>query len=211
MDQNKENFTFDEVCDLINQRLDNARERESDELFDYILNRKIHQDKITKKELENIFQNYKLGVDAEDLDKMLSYMTDNNDEDTEKNDELLFEENEEDEEEYKQSKKKKNKIKNESIELYYKINKEKYKEIESKFSQLQLKVKFSDDPKFLREGKLYTFKDGIFSVYDNKFFKKTNEIQLLPDIYLISAIQLNNNDLVLALKIKEEKFTTWYK
>ena len=28
---------------------------------------------------------------------------------------------------------------------------------------------------------------------------------MLPDIYLISAIQLNNNDLVLALKIKEEK------
>ena len=80
------------------KRLDNARERESDELFDYISNRKIHQDKITKKELENIFQNYKLGVDAEDLDKMLSYMTDNNDDDTEKNDELLFEENEEDEE-----------------------------------------------------------------------------------------------------------------
>ena len=97
-------------------------------------------------------------------------------------------------EEIKEIIEKKNKIKNESIELYYKINKEKYKEIESKFSQSQLKVKFSDDPKFLREGKLYTFWNGIFSVYDNKFFKKTNEIQLLPDIYLISAIQLNNND-----------------
>ena len=66
-------------------------------------------------------------------------------------------------EEIKEIIEKKNKIKNESIELYYKINKEKYKEIESKFSQLQLvKVKFSNDPKFLREGKLYTFKDGIF-------------------------------------------------
>ena len=121
MDQNKENFTFDEVCDLINQRLDNARERESDELFDYISNRKIHQDKITKKELENIFQNYKLGVDAEDLDKMLSYMTDNNDEDTEKNDELLFEENEEDEEEYKQKKKKKkiNYVTREQFKKFY--------------------------------------------------------------------------------------------
>ena len=121
MDQNKENFTFDEVCDLINQRLDNARERESDELFDYISNRKIHQDKITKKELENIFQNYKLGVDAEDLNKMLSYMTDNNDEDTEKNDELLFEENEEDEEEYKQSKKKKkiNYVTREQFKKFY--------------------------------------------------------------------------------------------
>ena len=87
----------------------------------YISNRKIHQDKITKKELENIFQNYKLGVDAEDLDKMLSYMTDNNDDDTEKNDELLFEENEEDEEEYKQSKKKKkiNYVTREQFKKFY--------------------------------------------------------------------------------------------
>lgn len=135
---------------------------------------------------------------------MLKYFRDKNNDDDYRFD-LYHEEKVKTPEEIKEIIEKKNKIKNESIELYYKINKEKYKEIESKFSQSQLKVKFSDEPKFLREGKLYTFKDGIFSVYDNKFFKKTNEIQLLPDIYLISAIQLNNNDLVLALKIKEEK------
>ena len=136
---------------------------------------------------------------------MLEYFRDKNKDDDYYRFGLFHEKKVKTPEEIKEIIEKKNKIKNESIELYYKINKEKYKEIESKFSQLQLKVKFSDDPKFLREGKLYTFKDGIFSVYDNKFFKKTNEIQLLPDIYLISAIQLNNNDLVLALKIKEGK------
>ena len=136
---------------------------------------------------------------------MLEYFRDKNKDDDYYRFGLFHEKKVKTPEEIKEIIEKKNKIKNESIELYYKINREAFKEIESTFSQLQLKVKFSDDPKFLREGKLYTFKDGIFSVYDNKFFKKTNEIQLLPDIYLISAIQLNNNDLVLALKIKEEK------
>ena len=136
---------------------------------------------------------------------MLEYFRDKNKDDDYYRFGLFHEKKVKTPEEIKEIIEKKNKIKNESIELYYKINREAFKEIESTFSQLQLKVKFSDDPKFLREGKLYTFKDGIFSVYDNKFFKKTNEIQLLPDIYLISAIQLNNNDLVLALEIKEEK------
>ena len=136
---------------------------------------------------------------------MLEYFRDKNKDDDYYRFGLFHEKKVKTPEEIKEIIEKKNKIKNESIELYYKINREAFKEIESTFSQLQLKVKFSDDPKFLREGKLYTYKDGIFSVYDNKFFKKTNEIQLLPDIYLISAIQLNNNDLVLALGIKEEK------
>ena len=90
--EDQENFTFDEVCALINEKLDEARERESDELFDYISSRRVQRDKITKKELGNIFLNYKLGVEAEDLDKMMNYMV-NNDE-SEQN-----EENEEDDDE----------------------------------------------------------------------------------------------------------------
>ncbi len=107
--EDKENFTFDEVCALINKRLEVARERESDELFDYIASKKNQRDKITKKELENIFNNYKLDVEQEDLDKMMNYMV-NNDE-TEPNDELLFEENEEDEEDELNNKIKENKKK----------------------------------------------------------------------------------------------------
>ena len=92
--EDQENFTFDEVCELINEKLDDARERESDELFDYISSKKFQREKITKKELENIFNNYKLGVEAEDLDKMINYMV-NNDE-SEQN--ASAEENEEEEE-----------------------------------------------------------------------------------------------------------------
>ena len=98
--EDQENFTFDEVCALINEKLDEARERESDELFDYISSRRVQKDKITKKELENIFSNYKLGVEDEDLDKMMNYMVNNDD---------LEQNEEEDEEEIKIDINKKNK------------------------------------------------------------------------------------------------------
>ena len=105
--EDQENFTFDEVCKLINEKLDDARERESDELFDYISSKKFQREKITKKELENIFNNYKLGVEAEDLDKMINYMV-NNDE-SEQNATAEENEEEEDEEEIKIDINKKNK------------------------------------------------------------------------------------------------------
>ena len=124
MEPDKENFTFDEVCALINKKLEHARERESDELFDYISSKKNQREKITKKELENIFSNYKLGVEEEDLDKMLNYMV-NNDE-TEPNDELLMEENEDDEDDelnnkIKETKKKKkiNSVTREQFKKFY--------------------------------------------------------------------------------------------
>ena len=104
--------------------MEHARERESDELFDYIASKKNQRDKITKKELENIFSNYKLGVDEEDLDKMLNYMV--NSEETEPNDELLMEENEEDEDDeinnkIKEIKKKKkiNSVTREQFKKFY--------------------------------------------------------------------------------------------
>ena len=95
----QENFTFEETCNIIKERLEDAREREAYELFGYISTKKSYTDKISKKELENIFENYKLGVDAEDLEKMMNYMV-NNDE-TEPNNESSVEENEEDEEDNK--------------------------------------------------------------------------------------------------------------
>ena len=107
MPADQENFTFDETCALIKGRLEDARERESDELFSYISNKKTYTDKITKKELENIFNNYKLGVEAEDLEKMMNYMV--NTDETEPNNDISIEENEEDEEEIKIEKKKKKK------------------------------------------------------------------------------------------------------
>ena len=121
MPEEQENFTFDELCTIISDRLEDARERESDELFNYIASKKNHVDKITKRELENIFDTYKLGVDKEDLEKMMNYMA-NNDE-TEQNEELLMEENEEDEEENKieeiKKKKKINSVTREQFKKFY--------------------------------------------------------------------------------------------
>ena len=63
--------------------------------------------KISKKELENIFSNYKLGIEQEDLNKMINYMVSTDE--VGQNNELLSEENEEDEEEIKIEENKKNK------------------------------------------------------------------------------------------------------
>ena len=119
--EDQENFTFDEVCALINEKLDEARERESDELFDYITSKKYQREKITKKELENIFNTYKLGVEAEDLDKMVNYMVNNNE--SEQNDEAEENEEDEDEEESKIStnkkKKKINSVTREQFKKFY--------------------------------------------------------------------------------------------
>ena len=121
MPEDQENFTFDELCTIISDRLEEARERESDELFNYIASKKTYVDKITKRELENIFDNYKLGVDKEDLEKMMNYMA--NSDETEQNEELLVEENEEDEEENKieeiKKKKKINSVTREQFKKFY--------------------------------------------------------------------------------------------
>ena len=125
MPDEQENFTFEELCAIISPRLDEAKERESDELFNYISSKKNYVNKISKKELENIFSNYKLGIEEEDLNKMINYMV-NNDE-FGQNNEQLSEENEEDEEEIKieESIKKKKKINSVTREQFKKFYTEK--------------------------------------------------------------------------------------
>ena len=67
---------------------------------------------------------------------------------------------------------KKNKLKNESLDLYYKIDSQKRKELESAFSQLKLKIKFDSEPKILKEGKFYILSKAGFKMYDSKLFNK---------------------------------------
>ena len=122
MSDEQENFTFEELCAIISPRLDEAKERESDELFNYISSKKNYVNKISKKELENIFSNYKLGIEQEDLNKMINYMV--NTDEVGQNNELLSEENEEDEEENKieeniKKKKKINSVTREQFKKFY--------------------------------------------------------------------------------------------
>ena len=125
MSDEQENFTFEELCAIISPRLDEAKERESDELFNYISSKKNYVNKISKKELENIFSNYKLGIEQEDLNKMINYMVSNDE--FGQNNEQLSEENEEDEEEIKieESIKKKKKINSVTREQFKKFYTEK--------------------------------------------------------------------------------------
>ena len=122
MSDEQENFTFEELCAIISPRLDEAKERESDELFNYISSKKNYVNKISKKELENIFSNYKLGIEQEDLNKMINYMVSTDE--VGQNNELLSEENEEDEEENKieeniKKKKKINSVTREQFKKFY--------------------------------------------------------------------------------------------
>ena len=118
---NIQNNIKKESKDFNNKEKANSNEEESDELFNYIASKKTNVDKITKRELENIFDNYKLGVDKEDLEKMMNYMA--NSDETEQNEELLVEENEEDEEENKieeiKKKKKINSVTREQFKKFY--------------------------------------------------------------------------------------------
>ena len=122
MSDDQENFTFEELCAIISPRLEEAKERESDELFNYISSKKNYVNKISKKELENIFNNYKLGIEQEDLNKMINYMVSTDE--IGQNNELLSEENEEDEEENKieeniKKKKKINSVTREQFKKFY--------------------------------------------------------------------------------------------
>ena len=91
---------------------------------------------------------------------------------------------------------KKNKLIKQSLELYKKIDNQKMKELVSAFNQITLKVIFNGKPKILREGIFYTLSDSCFKMYDSEYFKKLLEIKF--NSLIISAIQLDNNDLIFA-------------
>ena len=97
--KDKEFYTFDDVCDLVKDKLIESKSRESDELFDYIVSNKSKNTEInrmTKKQLMNAFEENEIHIEPNEIDEMLEYM--NKDEATEE------EENEEDEEHHKNKK-----------------------------------------------------------------------------------------------------------
>ena len=69
----KELYTFDDVCDLVKEKLNESKERDSDELFNYIVNSK-EKNKMTKKQLIDAFKGNDIDVDEKEIDKMLDYM-----------------------------------------------------------------------------------------------------------------------------------------
>ena len=70
----KELFTFDDVCDLITEKFEEAKESDADELYDYIVNNKNDSSKITKKQISNAFQSCNIDLDEKEIDKMIDYI-----------------------------------------------------------------------------------------------------------------------------------------
>ena len=70
----KELYTFDDVCDLIKEKLLEAKAREADELFSYITNNKNENNRMTKKQLAEAFKSKEIDVEEKELDKMFEYM-----------------------------------------------------------------------------------------------------------------------------------------
>ena len=94
--KDKEYYTFDDVCDLVKEKLAEAKSKESDELFDYIVSNKNNKNELntmTKKQLINAFEENELHIEPNEIDEMLEYMN--------KEEGAGAEENEEDEENMK--------------------------------------------------------------------------------------------------------------
>ncbi len=72
--KDKELYSFDDVCDLVKEKLLESKARDSDELFNYIVNNKNENSKMNKKQLWEAFQSNGIDVKGEEIDKMLEYM-----------------------------------------------------------------------------------------------------------------------------------------
>ena len=70
----KELYSFEDVCDLINDRLEEAKESDADELYDYIVNNKNDSSKISKKQISNAFSSCNIDVDDKEIDRMMDYI-----------------------------------------------------------------------------------------------------------------------------------------
>ena len=72
----KEYYNFEDVCDMIKDKLAESKIRDSDELFNYIVNdkNKSEQSKMTKDQLKKAFDDSNIGVDEKEIDKMMEYI-----------------------------------------------------------------------------------------------------------------------------------------
>ena len=109
---------------------------------------------------------------------------------------------EEDEEDKKESEK----LKNESLKLYYRIDEGKNKELESTFKESKLNIKSKNLIK-LGKGKFIQIREGEFIIYENKCFNKLFNIKIEKDFdKILSIIELDNNDIIfLALNNNDYK------
>ena len=70
----KEFYSFDEVCDLINGKFEEAKEKDADELYDYIVNNKNDSNKMSKKQIKSAFESCNIDLDDKEIDKMIYFI-----------------------------------------------------------------------------------------------------------------------------------------
>ena len=96
----------------------------------------------------------------------------------------------------------KEKLKEESIRKYYKIENDKKKEIENCFKNSKLKI-ILKNAEVLSDKKIYTKSENIIKIYDNKIFKELYNINCGKEAQIESAIELDNKDLIISIISKK--------
>jgi len=110
------------------------------------------------------------------------------------------------EEQKKEKIEKKNRLKKESIDLYYKLDNTKKKELESTFGQIKLKVNPTGEPQILSDGKIAALSNESCAIYDSTLFQKINEIKFDQKAKPVFVIELDNGDLVIACENHDELY-----
>lgn len=71
----QEFFTFDEVCSLVKYKLRAAKEKESDEIFNYFnVGKSENCNKLTEHDIEKAFANYEIDMKPEEIKEMMRFM-----------------------------------------------------------------------------------------------------------------------------------------
>ena len=100
-DPDKEEFDFDVVCILVNQKLKIAKSKDADEIFNYMINNKSDKNETDNLKLDDFSKAFKkYGIDASDAEigEMMKYMTRKQKKNRDDSDEEEEEEEEQEEE-----------------------------------------------------------------------------------------------------------------
>ena len=101
----------------------------------------------------------------------------------------------------------KEKLKEQSLKSFYKIDETKNQELEKYFKISKLKVNLCNI-QFLGNGQICGKVDNKYIIYDDKYFNKLYEIQFESKDNIESIIQLDNKDLIIFSK-KRKNDNSW--
>ena len=69
----QEEYTFNDVCDLINTKIQESKIREADEIFNYIL-RKTENTSLNVDDFAEAFKNYNIGVEKNEIQELMQFI-----------------------------------------------------------------------------------------------------------------------------------------